>query len=59
MIVTTTPTIEGHPIREYKGLVTGETIIGANFVKDFFAVPDASESIASICSLLPSRVCSR
>ena len=37
MIVTTTPTIEGHPIREYKGLVRGETIIGANFVKDFFA----------------------
>ena len=37
MIVTTTPTIEGHPIREYNGLVTGETIIGANFVKDFFA----------------------
>ena len=37
MIVTTTPTIEGHTIREYKGLVTGETIIGANFVKDFFA----------------------
>ena len=38
MIVTTTPTIEGHPIREYKGLVTGETIIGANFVKDFLVV---------------------
>ena len=37
MILTTTPTIEGHPIRDYKGLVTGETIIGANFVKDFFA----------------------
>ena len=37
MIVTTTPTIEGHPIKEYKSLVTGETIIGANFVKDFFA----------------------
>ena len=37
MILTTTPTIEGHPIREYKGLVTGETIIVANFVKDFFA----------------------
>ena len=37
MTITTTPTIEGHPIREYKGLVTGETIIGANFVKDFFA----------------------
>ena len=37
MIVTTTPSIEGHPIKEYKGLVTGETIIGANFMKDFFA----------------------
>ena len=37
MIRTTTPTIEGHTIREYKGLVTGETIIGANIVKDFFA----------------------
>ncbi|MBQ4277904.1 MAG: heavy metal-binding domain-containing protein [Bacteroidaceae bacterium] len=37
MILSTTPTIEGHVIREYKGVVTGETIIGANFVKDFFA----------------------
>ena len=37
MIITTTPQIEGRPIREYKGVVTGETIIGANFVKDFFA----------------------
>ena len=37
MLITTTPTIEGHPIREYRGLVTGETIIGANIVKDIFA----------------------
>lgn len=37
MIITTTPQIEGRPIREYKGVVTGETIVGANFVKDFFA----------------------
>jgi len=37
MILSTTPQIEGHAIREYKGVVTGETIIGANFVKDFFA----------------------
>lgn len=37
MILTTTPTIEGHTIREYKGIVAGETIIGANFMKDFFA----------------------
>ena len=32
MILTTTQQIEGHTIREYKGVVTGETIIGANFV---------------------------
>lgn len=37
MIFSTTPTIEGRTIKEYKGVVTGETIIGANFVKDFFA----------------------
>jgi len=37
MLITTTPQIEGCPIKEYKGVVTGETIIGANFVKDFFA----------------------
>ena len=37
MILTTTPDIEGYKILEYKGLVTGETIIGANFMKDFFA----------------------
>lgn len=33
MILSTTPTIEGHPIREYRGVVTGETIIGTNFGK--------------------------
>jgi uncharacterized protein YbjQ (UPF0145 family) len=37
MILTTTPQIEGCPILEYKGIVTGETIIGANAFKDFFA----------------------
>lgn len=37
MLLTTTPTIEGQPIREYKGIVTGETIIGANLMKDLFA----------------------
>ncbi|MBR5685728.1 MAG: heavy metal-binding domain-containing protein [Muribaculaceae bacterium] len=37
MIFSTTPQIEGCPIREYKGVVTGETIIGANFVKDIMA----------------------
>lgn len=37
MILTTTPTIQGKSITEYKGLVTGEAILGANIVKDFFA----------------------
>lgn len=37
MIITTTPSIEGHPVQSYKGVVTGETIIGANVLKDFMA----------------------
>ena len=37
MIITTTPTIEGHPIKDYKGLVVGEVIMGANVVRDLFA----------------------
>ena len=37
MILSTTPQIEGCPIRVYKGVVTGETIIGANLLKDFMA----------------------
>jgi len=37
MILTTTNTIETHPVKEYLGIVSGETIIGANIFKDFFA----------------------
>ena len=37
MIVTTTPTIESKPIKEYKGIVAGEAIMGANVVRDIFA----------------------
>jgi len=37
MLTTTTPTVEGHPVRQYLGIVTGETIIGANIFRDFFA----------------------
>ena len=37
MIITTTPNVEGHKILAYKGLVVGEAIMGANFVRDFFA----------------------
>lgn len=37
MLVLTTPTVEGHPIREYLGLVSGDAILGANIFKDIFA----------------------
>jgi len=37
VIVTTTPTIEGRPIRQYLGIVTGEVIVGANIFRDLFA----------------------
>ena len=37
MLLTTTPTIEGRRSLEYKGVVTGETIVGANVLKDFMA----------------------
>lgn len=37
MILTTTPTIEGRTIAEYKGVVFGEVISGVNFLKDFAA----------------------
>jgi uncharacterized protein YbjQ (UPF0145 family) len=37
MILTTTPTIQGRNISAYRGIVTGEAIIGANIFKDFFA----------------------
>ncbi|MGY3054462.1 uncharacterized protein YbjQ (UPF0145 family) [Pedobacter sp. UYEF25] len=37
MIVSTTPQLEGKRIVKYIGLVTGETIIGANIFKDLFA----------------------
>jgi len=37
MIVSTTNTIEGRRIMEYKGVVTGEAILGANIFRDFFA----------------------
>ncbi|MEP1519154.1 heavy metal-binding domain-containing protein [Ascidiaceihabitans sp.] len=37
MILTTTQSIEGHPITAYKGIVVGEAIMGANVVRDFFA----------------------
>jgi uncharacterized protein YbjQ (UPF0145 family) len=37
MIITTTNVIEGRPIADYLGIVTGEAILGANIMKDIFA----------------------
>ena len=37
MFVTTTPNVEGHPVQQYYGIVTGEVISGANIVRDIFA----------------------
>ncbi|MBL8297136.1 MAG: heavy metal-binding domain-containing protein [Rhodanobacteraceae bacterium] len=37
MLLSTTSTLEGHAIRRYLGLVSGEAILGANVFRDFFA----------------------
>ena len=37
MILTTTNMVEGHKTVKYIGIVTGETIIGANMFRDIFA----------------------
>lgn len=37
MIITTTPSIEGKRIVQYKGIVFGEVISGVDFIKDFAA----------------------
>ncbi|RMG91343.1 MAG: hypothetical protein D6703_05260 [Zetaproteobacteria bacterium] len=37
MILSTTPDLEGRSIREYKGIVVGEAILGANIFRDLFA----------------------
>lgn len=37
MLLTTTPTVEGYPVKQYLGVVSSETIIGANAIRDFMA----------------------
>ena len=37
MIITTTPSVEGRQIMEYKGIVFGEVVSGVNFVRDIAA----------------------
>ena len=37
MLLSTTSTLEGKSIREYRGIVFGEAITGIDFIKDFTA----------------------
>lgn len=37
MITTTTHSIEGHPVQQYLGIISSESIIGANIFKDLLA----------------------
>lgn len=37
MLIVTTPQLDGRPVKQYLGLVSGEAILGANLFKDFFA----------------------
>jgi uncharacterized protein YbjQ (UPF0145 family) len=37
MLISTTTAIEGKPVRDYLGVVTGEVIVGANIFRDLFA----------------------
>jgi uncharacterized protein YbjQ (UPF0145 family) len=37
MILSTTPNLDGHVIKEYKGIVVGEAILGTNIFRDLFA----------------------
>ncbi len=37
MLMTTTSTVEGRPVAQYLGVITGEVIVGANIFKDLFA----------------------
>lgn len=46
MLLTTTNTIEGRQITQYYGIVSGETIIGANMFKDF--LPESEISLADV-----------
>ena len=37
MLITTTYQVDGQPIRQYLGVISAESIIGANFIKDILA----------------------
>ena len=59
MLVTTTPIIEGKRIVKYYGIVSGETIIGANVFRDIFAIlsADVPARTKRCCAWRKIRLC--
>ena len=56
MQFSTTPTLEGQPITEYCGVVTGEAILGANIFRDFFVPVSAISSAVALALMKKSCV---
>ena len=56
VIISTTPTLEGRPIRDYLGIVTGEVIVGANIFKDLLTSSAAApEPMRARCAMPAAR----
>ena len=61
MLVVTTPTVEGMPVKQYIGMVSGETIVGVNMLKDLAAGRASSyeNEIANASRTAVNEMCTR
>ena len=60
MLVVTTPTVEGAPIKRYIGMVSGETFAGVNMFKDFGAgASQYEEEIGNASATAVNEMCAR
>ena len=60
MLVVTTPTVEGAPIKRYIGMVSGETFAGVNLFKDFGAsASQYEEEIGNASATAVNEMCAR
>lgn len=61
MLVVTTPTVEGMPVKQYIGMVSGETIAGVNMFKDFAAGLESSyeNEFANAARTAVNEMCTR
>lgn len=58
MLMTTTSSLDGRPVRQYLGVVNGEAIIGANLFKDMFASIRNVVGVTFIrCTLASMKMC--